>query len=144
MTEQIRFGILGCGRIVERGLLPGLAESPAARLCAIASQRLGVAEEWAGQHGADSAYDSYDELLADPQVQAVYVPCRGDEHHRWVIAAAQGRKACAVREAAGDDRPRSGRNGGGMPGRGRATAGGVHVAASSPGSPRETTRGRGD
>ena len=92
MTEPIRFGILGCGRIVERGFLPGLSESPAARLCAIASQRPGVAAEWAGQHGVDSAYDSYNELLADPQVQAVYVPCRGDEHHRWVIAAAQAGK----------------------------------------------------
>lgn len=90
--EPIRFGILGCGRIVERGLLPGLSESHAARLYAIASQRPGVAAEWAKRHGANAAYDSYEALLSDPQVQAVYVPCRGDAHHRWVIAAAQAGK----------------------------------------------------
>lgn len=92
MTESIRFGILGCGRIVERGMLPGLSESTAGKLYAIASQRPGVAAEWAERHGADAAYDSYDGLLADPQVQAVYVPCRGNAHHRCVIAAARAGK----------------------------------------------------
>lgn len=92
MTEPIRFGILGCGRIVERGMLPGLSESSAGRLYAIASERPGVAAEWAERHQSDVGYDSYDGLLADPQVQAVYVPSRGSEHHRVVIAAARAGK----------------------------------------------------
>ncbi len=92
MTDPIRFGILGCGRIVERGLAPGLKASTAATLYALASQRPGVARVWAEKYGAEQAYDSYEELLADPQVQAVYVPCAGDQHHRWTIAAAHAGK----------------------------------------------------
>src|SRR5690606_40969188 len=92
MTEPVKFGILGCGRIVERGLAPGLRESPAAELYALATLRPGVAAEWAENYGAAKAYDSYDALLADPNVQAVYIPCTGDHHHRWTIAAAQAGK----------------------------------------------------
>ncbi len=92
MTTPIKFGILGCGRIVERGLGPGLRDSPAAELHAIASRRPGVATEWAEKHGAAKAYDSYEELLADPDVQAVYVPCQGHEHLPWTIAAAKAGK----------------------------------------------------
>lgn len=92
MAEQIKFGILGCGRIVERGLIPGLKESPAATLHAIASQRPGVAQEWARKHAVPRAYDSYDAVLGDPDVQAVYIPCAGDLHHQWTIAAARAGK----------------------------------------------------
>ncbi len=92
MSEPVRFGILGCGRIVERGLAPGLAAANNATLYALASQRAGVAREWADKYGAEKAYDSYEELLSDPQVQAVYVPCSGDLHHRWTIAAANAGK----------------------------------------------------
>jgi predicted dehydrogenase len=92
MTTPVRFGILGCGRIVERGLAPGLEASPAAELYALASARPGVAAEWAEKYGAAKAYDSYEALLADPDVDAVYVPCTGDLHAKWTMAAAQAGK----------------------------------------------------
>ncbi len=92
MTTPVKFGILGCGRIVERGLAPGLADSPVAELYAIASQRPGVAAEWGVKYGAAKTYDSYEALLADPDVQAVYVPCTGELHHPWTIAAARAGK----------------------------------------------------
>lgn len=92
MTSPVKFGILGCGRIVERGLVPGLAESPLAELFAIASQRPGVAADRAGKYGVPRAYDSYEALLDDPDVQAVYIPCTGDQHHRWTLAAARAGK----------------------------------------------------
>jgi D-xylose 1-dehydrogenase (NADP+, D-xylono-1,5-lactone-forming) len=92
MNAPVKFGILGCGRIVERGLAPGLAASPLAELYALSSTRPGVAAEWAGKYGAAKAYDSYEELLADPQVDAVYIPCTGDLHATWTIAAARAGK----------------------------------------------------
>jgi predicted dehydrogenase len=92
MPEQVRFGILGCGRITERGLIPGLRDSAAATLHAIASERPGVAQEWARKHGVPRAYESYEAVLQDPDVQAVYVPCAGDLHRQWTIAAAQAGK----------------------------------------------------
>ena len=92
MTTPVRFGILGCGRIVERGLAPGLEASAAAELYALASTRPGVAAEWGEKYGAAKAYDSYAALLADPDVDAVYVPCTGDLHAKWTVAAAQAGK----------------------------------------------------
>lgn len=92
MTDLIRFGILGCGRIVERGLAPGLAASPEAELSALASSRPGIAKEWAKKYGVDKAYDSYEALLDDSDIDAVYIPARGDLHARWTIAAAEAGK----------------------------------------------------
>lgn len=88
----IRFGSLGCGRIVGRGLLPGIRACKNAVLHAVASERPGVARETADQNGVPKAYDSYEALLADPEIQAVYVPCTGDLHKQWTIAAAKAGK----------------------------------------------------
>lgn len=89
---RVKFGILGCGRIVHRGLIPGLRDSQFGVLHALASERPGVAQEWAQKHGAAKAYDSYQAILEDPDVDAVYIPCTGEMHHRWTIAAAQAGK----------------------------------------------------
>ncbi|MEZ6055187.1 MAG: Gfo/Idh/MocA family oxidoreductase [Planctomycetaceae bacterium] len=88
----IRWGTLGCGRIVRKGFLPGVKAAEGSELYAVASLRPGVAEEVRQQTGAAVAYNSYEELLADPHVDAVYVPCTGDLHERWTIAAAKGGK----------------------------------------------------
>lgn len=90
--SRVKFGILGCGRIVHRGLIPGLKDSTTAVLHALASERAGVASEWAAKHGVPKAYDSYQAILDDPEIAAVYIPCTGEHHHRWVIAAAKAGK----------------------------------------------------
>lgn len=92
MTKKIRFGILGCGRITRRGLIPGISGSPAAELAALASLRPGVAAELAKECGAPRAYDSYDAVLADPNVDAVYIPTTGNEHREWTLKCAKAGK----------------------------------------------------
>jgi predicted dehydrogenase len=89
---MIRFGSLGCGRIVERGLIPGVTGSHAAELYVLASERPGIADEWAKKYGAKKAYTSYQAVLDDPNVDAVYIPTTGDEHAKWTIAAAEKKK----------------------------------------------------
>jgi len=89
---MIRFGILGCGRITGRGLIPGIKGSSKGELYALASERPGVAAEWAKLHGATKSYTSYDEVLLDPRVDAVYIPATGEWHHHWTIAAAKAGK----------------------------------------------------
>jgi predicted dehydrogenase len=89
---MIRFGILGCGRITARGLIPGIKGSHSAELTALASERPGVAAEWALQHGAKKSYTSYEAVLADPEIDAVYIPTTGETHARWTIAAAEAKK----------------------------------------------------
>lgn len=92
MTHPIQFGILGCGRITRRGLIPGLTGSPAAELAALASLRPGVAATLASECGCPTAYDSYEAVLDDPKVQAVYIPSTGEAHRHWTLRAAQAGK----------------------------------------------------
>ncbi len=70
--EKIRFGIIGCGAIAAR-FAKALAKSPAAELYACAARELPRAQGFARQYGASRAYGSYQALMEDGQVQAVYI-----------------------------------------------------------------------
>ena len=59
---------------------------------AIASRNLASAQHWAGQLGIPKAYGSYEELLADPQIEAIYNPLPNDLHVQWTLAAARAGK----------------------------------------------------
>ena len=72
-------------------------------LTAAASRRTGEAAKFAAGRGGVRAFDSYEALLACDEVDAVYVPCRGDEHARWTIAAAEaGKHVLCEKPLAGD------------------------------------------
>jgi D-xylose 1-dehydrogenase (NADP+, D-xylono-1,5-lactone-forming) len=89
---SLRWGILGCARITRRGLVPGIAKSSGSRLVALGSRDLATAESWAREFGVDRAYGSYEEVIADPNVQAVYVPLPNEIHREWVERAATAGK----------------------------------------------------
>ncbi|ASW55484.1 Gfo/Idh/MocA family protein [Plantactinospora sp. KBS50] len=86
-TEQLRWGILGAAKIVEAEMGPAMLRSPRNRVQAVASRRLPAAEKLAGALDAPRAYDSYERLLADPDVEAVYVAVPNALHAQWTIAA---------------------------------------------------------
>lgn len=90
--SQLKLGVLGCGRIVTRRVLPGSKQCEHVQIQAIASERDGVAATTANQFQIPLSFDSYEELLHSDEVDAVYIPCTGDLHHRWVIAAARAGK----------------------------------------------------
>lgn len=88
---KLRWGILGAARVCER-FLPAIANgAPNAELVAIASRRPGAAAETLqkyapGQQGV-KVHDTLEALLADDNVQAVYVPLANEEHGEWVLRA---------------------------------------------------------
>jgi predicted dehydrogenase len=92
MASTIGFGILGCGRITRRGLIPGIAGSRNAKLVALASLRPGVASQLARESHCPAAYESYEAVLRDPNVHVVYIPTTGEEHHSWTLRAAEAGK----------------------------------------------------
>ncbi|MCA8998615.1 MAG: Gfo/Idh/MocA family oxidoreductase, partial [Planctomycetaceae bacterium] len=92
MADRIRLGILGGGRIVQRRILPAMQYVQEAELVAIASQRRGVAQELANGFPVSKSLESYEDLLKDPDIDAVYIPASGDAHHRWTVAAAEAGK----------------------------------------------------
>jgi predicted dehydrogenase len=89
---QLRWGILGCARISRRGLIPGIQDSRTGTLAAIGSRDLERARAWAEEFAIPKAYGGYEEVLADAEIDAVYVPLPNELHKRWVEAAADAGK----------------------------------------------------
>lgn len=92
MTQQIAWGILGCARIARRALIRGIQGSRLGRLAAIASRDGEKARRWAEEFGVPRHYASYEALLADPDIRAVYVPLPNELHKLWTRAAAAAGK----------------------------------------------------
>jgi predicted dehydrogenase len=91
-TLKIRWGILGCARITRRGLVPGILASGTGVLHALASRDPATARAWATEFGVPRGHDSYEALLKDPDVDAVYIPLPNELHRPWVMAAADAGK----------------------------------------------------
>jgi xylose dehydrogenase (NAD/NADP) len=91
-SSKLRWGILGCARITRRGLVPGLHHSTTATLSAIASRDLANAQAWATEFSIPKAYGSYEQVIADPDIDVVYIPLPNELHRQWVEAAADAGK----------------------------------------------------
>jgi predicted dehydrogenase len=88
----IGWGILGCGDITERRAAPAVNAQPDSRLVCFQSRAPGRAEEFARRHGAPRWTADRAELLADPEVTAVYVATEHHRHGEDVLAAAEAGK----------------------------------------------------
>jgi predicted dehydrogenase len=79
--------IAASSRVAQLAMLPALAESPKARLVAVASRSVAPRT-----FGAERAYGTYEELLADADVDAVYIPLPNGLHAEWAVRAAEAGK----------------------------------------------------
>ncbi|QEH38295.1 1,5-anhydro-D-fructose reductase [Aquisphaera giovannonii] len=91
-TMTLRWGILGCARISRRGLIPGIEGSRTGELAAIASRDGAKARAWGAEFRIPRPHDSYEALVADPDLDAVYIPLPNELHAPWVKAAADAGK----------------------------------------------------
>ena len=91
MTPPLRIGILGAARIAGRAVVEP-AKALGHELVAVAARDLDRAQAYAAEHGIARAYGSYEELLADPDVEVVYNPSPNSEHVRWNLAALRAGK----------------------------------------------------
>jgi predicted dehydrogenase len=90
--EKMGFGILGAARIAASALIPAIHKSANARPLAVAARDHRRATEYAAQHGIPKTYGSYEEMLADPEVEAVYNPLPNSLHLPWTLRALEGGK----------------------------------------------------
>ena len=88
----LRWGVLGVAGIATRQVIPAMQRSARARVEAIASRDLGKAQAAAARLGIPRAHGSYEALLADPAVEAVYVPLPNHLHVPWSVRAAEAGK----------------------------------------------------
>ena len=88
----LRWGILSTANIAVEKVIPGMRAARRAEVLAIASRDQGRGEVTARRLGIPRAYGSYEALLADPEIDAVYVPLPNHLHAQWAIAAARAGK----------------------------------------------------
>lgn len=91
-TSQIRWGILSCANIAKRRWIPAICEVAEAEVTAIASRSFDKACQWAKELNIPRAYGSYDELLDDPEIDAIYIGLPNSLHHDWIIKSLEAGK----------------------------------------------------
>lgn len=90
-SSPLRWGLIATGWIAEK-FAAAVNETPSGTLAAVGSRSLSAAEAFAARHGVARAYGSYDEVIADPGVEAVYISTPHPMHAQWAIAAARAGK----------------------------------------------------
>ncbi len=89
---KIRWGVLGVANIAMQKVIPAMLRCTAAEVTAIASRDLGKAQAAAAKLGLPKAYGSYEALLADPDIDAIYNPLPNHLHVPWSIKALEAGK----------------------------------------------------
>ncbi|MWV43406.1 gfo/Idh/MocA family oxidoreductase [Paenibacillus sp. HJL G12] len=92
MEKKLRWGILGTASIAQTAFIPGVQSSRHCIVQAIASRQPHKAAETAEKFDIPASYGSYEELLRDPEVDAVYIPLPNHLHREWTLKAAQAGK----------------------------------------------------
>jgi predicted dehydrogenase len=91
-VTDLRWGVLSTADIARRKVIPGLKKAARCEVVAIASRDATQARRVADELGIPTAHASYEALLADPDVDAVYIPLPNHLHAQWTIAAARAGK----------------------------------------------------
>lgn len=107
MTDQVRWGILGNATIARKCVIGAIQKSRNGLVHALATRSPADAAEVVAENNVRNIYDGYDGLLADPAVDAVYVPLPNHMHLPWTLKALSAGKhvlcekplACNAREA---------------------------------------------
>lgn len=90
--RKIKWGVIGTAGIAKICTIPGMQQAENCELYAIAGRSLEKAKAYQEEFGFEKAYDSYEELLQDPNVEAVYIPLPNTLHYEWAIKAVEAKK----------------------------------------------------
>lgn len=87
MTQMIKWGVLGCAGIAAKAVIPAIQSSRLGRVAAIASRDAEKASAMATRFGIGKSYGSYEDLLSDPDIDAIYNPLPNHLHVPMTIKA---------------------------------------------------------
>src|SRR6266699_604144 len=90
--NKVRWGLVGCGNIAQKRVAPALRDSSACELVAVARARSQLAESFAKQFGAHKWYSNWRDLVADKEIDAIYISTPVHLHAVQTIAAAEAGK----------------------------------------------------
>ncbi|MFF7190672.1 Gfo/Idh/MocA family protein [Streptomyces sp. NPDC008222] len=92
MSRDLRIGLLGAAAIAPSALIKPARQTPRVTVTAVAARDRARAEAFARKHGVPVVHAGYDALLADPEVDAVYVPLPNGLHAEWTLKALEAGK----------------------------------------------------
>ena len=92
MENAVRWGILSTANIGRAAVIPAIEDSTNGEVVAVASRERSRAEEFAAANSIPNAYGTYQELLDDGHVDALYIPLPNNMHREWTIRAAEAGK----------------------------------------------------
>ena len=103
MARKVKWGVLGVAKIATEKVIPAMQRGEVSEIAAIASRDIGRAREAGGGLGIPAAYGSYEELLADPQIEAIYNPLPNEFHVPWTVKAMEAGKPVLCEKPIGLD-----------------------------------------
>lgn len=92
MPDQIKWGIIGNANIARACVLPAIQASRNGTVTALGTQHPHAAEALAEKHHIPSIYDTYEAVIQDPRVEAVYIPLPNHLHFPWTLKALEAGK----------------------------------------------------
>jgi xylose dehydrogenase (NAD/NADP) len=92
MEKKLHWGIMGTALIATGSVIPAIQASETGIVTAIASRDIQKARETANRFGIQNSYGSYEKLLSDPEIDAIYIPLPNHMHKEWTIRAAEAGK----------------------------------------------------
>jgi predicted dehydrogenase len=95
-VEKVRWGIIGVGDVTERKSGPGFQRAERSELVAVMRRNGPLAADYARRHDVPRWYDDADELINDPEVDAVYIATPPDSHREYAVRVAQAGKPVYV------------------------------------------------
>ena len=90
--SELRWGVMSTADIGRTKVVPAMQRAARNRIAAIASRDIDKARDYAAELKIPTVYGSYEELLSDPDIDAVYIPLPNNMHAEWVMTAARAKK----------------------------------------------------
>ena len=94
--KTINWGMVGTGSVTERKSGPALYKARNSALYAVTNRTRAKAEDYAARHGVSIVYDNIDEMLADPQIDAIYIATPPDSHKEYALKCAAAKIPCYI------------------------------------------------
>jgi len=91
-AERLRLGVLGAARITSMALLAPVKRTGVARVVAVAARDPERAKRFADRNEIPTVHESYEALLADPEIEAIYNPLPNSHHAQWTVRALEAGK----------------------------------------------------
>jgi predicted dehydrogenase len=101
--RKVKWGVLGAAKIARQRVIPAMQKGAWCEVTGIASRDLAKAQAAAGELGISKAYGSYEEMLADPEIEAIYNPLPNHLHLPWSVRAAEAGKHVLCEKPIGMD-----------------------------------------